>query len=216
MRRFRPFLPALPALALALAACTDNGTPPPQQMDPPDMAEAVDMAQWPAYPGQPYGVREGDTLYPIVAKGYTLDRDHTDSSSLMFQDVKIADIQQNPKCKCLLLSESATWCGPCNAEQPELVQAVQDDPTFCVFNVLVDGPKPGVRATMQDVYNWTQTHGQNFPVVGANLQTYLHLPRPDALPTNVVIRPIDMKILSINAGLGPTTIEDAKALCAGK
>lgn len=211
MRRTRSLLPAV---ALALAACTSNEMTPPVVMDQPDMAEApADMAMIPPYPGQPYGVVENQTLYPFVAKGYMLDRDHTDSSALMYQDVKIEVIHYNPNCKCLLLSESATWCGPCNAEQPELVQAVMDDPNFCVFNVLVDGPTPGKRATMQDVYDWTQRHQQNFPVVGANLMTYLHLPRPDALPTNVVIRPIDMKILSIEAGIGPTTIKDAKALC---
>lgn len=213
MRRTKSLLPAL---AFAFVACGSNGgsTPPPV-MDPPDMADpVVDMAMIPPYPGQPYGVVENSTLYPLVAKGYMMDRDHTDSSSLMYQDIKIEAIHFNPQCKCLLLSEAATWCGPCNAEQPALVQAVMDDPNFCVFNVLVDGPTPGVRATMKDVYNWTQTHQQNFPVVGANLQTYLHLPRPNALPTNVVIRPRDMKILSIEAGLSEDTIQQAKDLCA--
>ena len=64
--------------------------------------------------------------------------------------------------------------------------------------------------------NWNPCHSQNFLIVGASVTTYVHLPNPSALPTTVIIDPATMKILAIDAGLGPNTISDAKVLCAGK
>jgi len=71
-----------------------------------------------------------------------------------------------------------------------------------------------VRPTPEDVLDWANRHHQNFPIVKNNSNTHFKLPSPEALPTNVVINPKNMKILQIEAGLRETTIADAKELCA--
>jgi hypothetical protein len=165
------------------------------------------------------GPQEGDVICDISAQGFNLTPQQTDSSLLQYTTLKLDAIHSNPMCKCLLLTESAEWCGPCQAEQSVIVDYVSNHPDFCVFGVLIDGKTPGIRATMQDVVDWTQTFAQNFPVVGANIQTYIHLPRPDALPTNVVVDPVTMKILKIDTGIDPNNpnafFDTARMLCAG-
>src|SRR5262245_2590501 len=99
MRRIR-FL--LPAIALVVAACNPPPSDAPPMEEPPAM-DPVDMAMIPPYPAAPYGVNEGDTVFPISAKGYNLDRDHTDSSALPWEDVKIEALHFNPACKCMML-----------------------------------------------------------------------------------------------------------------
>lgn len=183
----------------------------------PDMAvPGPDLAPYDPgpYPAGPYGVQEGDTVYNLSSQGYMLSRDQTDATQLEYKALSIDVIRQNPKCKCLMLSLSATWCGPCNAEQPELIKAVEEDESFCAFNVLVNGLDQRLPATKDDVTDWNARHGQNYPIVRDNVSTHAHLPNPDKLPTNVVINPKTMKILLIEAGLGPNTIADAKELCA--
>jgi hypothetical protein len=188
---------------------------------PPDLAPAPpDLTPPPRgpYPTGATGLNVGDTLYDIMAMGYNLSLQQTDSTMLMYQTIALDELHSNTACKCILLNESAEWCQPCNAEQAITVDYVNTHPGLCVFDVLIDGYKPGVRATKADVDNWTQMYAQNYPVVGANIQTYIHLPHPDALPTNVVIDPVSMKILQINAGVDLNNpnqfFSDAMALCA--
>lgn len=206
------------AFTLALAACGGNSDNNNNNVvaDPPDMATLPpDLSPPPRgpYPDGPYGLVEGSVLFNLTAKGYHLKADATDATSLQYEDVSIGELHANPACKCIMLAQSATWCGPCNAEQATLVQAETDDPSLCVFNVLVDGPTPGKRPTPNDVLDWNGAHSQNFPIVGSNIQTYLHLPSPTALPTNVVIDPVTMKIISIGAGFDPNAQLTAKNLC---
>ena len=213
-------LAALTTLIALTAGCSSTGSGNNANNlnnDNPDMTVGPDLAQFDPgpYPTNNPGITVGKTLANLSGKGYLLTKDDTDASALTLQTIAVDVIRKRQECKCLMLSQSATWCGPCNAEQQELIDAVTADPSFCVFNVLIDGPVPGTRATSSDVLDWNQRHFQNFPVIGANISTYAHLPNPMFLPTNVVVRPSTMEILYIGSGLGPTTISDAKALCAG-
>jgi thiol-disulfide isomerase/thioredoxin len=222
MSKLRNLVTGLASL-VAIAGCSGGGNdfgaqampdlatpPPPPDLGPPPRGP---------YPAGPYGINVGDTLFPIAAPGYPLSVMQTDPNQLQWtQSIKIADIHANPKCTCLLLTESAEWCGPCQMEQPAIIQYVTQHPELCVYGVLIDGQTPGIRATMSDVFDWTNTFNEDFPVVAANIQTYAYLPRPDSLPTNVVVNPVTMKILDINAGINPSDIasefQTAQQLCA--
>lgn len=215
---FRSALVMVAAIAFATAGCGSTGGTNNNNGGNNDLATAPappDMAYDPGpYPTENIGTQEGDVLPFFTASGYRLSVDHTDVEELTYEELTIDILRGNPQCKCIFLVESATWCGPCNAEQPELIKAQAADPSFCIFDVLVDGPSRGVRPTQQDVADWGTNHKQNFPIVGSNKGTFLRLPRPDALPTNVTINPRTMQILAIHASADPAIIDNAKELCA--
>ena len=190
----------------------------------PDMtAPGPDLAPYDPgpYPEGPYGIKEGDTIYNVAPNGYALSIENSDVSTLEFKSLPLSSIRADPRCKCLMISKSARWCGPCNVEQDEFAKAHEEDPSFCIYNVLIQGlQNDGSRATPADVLAWVQQHNQNFPVVMGTLATdakipsYYSAPGITSLPSNILVNPKTMKILQISAGLGPNTIADAKAMCA--
>ncbi len=196
------------ALLLAIAGCGGGGgneSPPDLLPPPPDLAI-------PPYPSGPYGIKEGDTLYDVTAKGYHLSRMQTDSSKLMLEDVKVSEAHFNPACKCLVVSISAEWCPPCNAEQTPMIEALNADPSLCAFEVLLENIDK--KKTQQaDLDRWTQKYQHNFPVVLPQLAATLHLPPASALPTNLTVHPDNMKIEKIFTGFNAKEEITAKALC---
>ena len=207
-----------PALAIVLSGCGGGGggNGAVVTMDQPDMAQAPlppDMA----YPAGPYGNKEGDTVYPFVAKGYPLTVDNTDSASFkgVLTDIPIASIHDNPKCKCLMISISAEWCGPCNMEQPYVVDGVKADPSLCAYEVLIQGQNEASTklAVQSDLDDWTQLYSHDFPVVLPSTGVLLRLPKANALPTNVFVDPATMQIIKIEQGFNSMASFTAKDLC---
>ena len=194
---------ALVVPALALIACIGCGSPGGGfvgTMDVPDMSNPPpppppDMA----YPAGPYGIAEGRTVYPFTAKGYPLSVAQTDSTTFMgmLSDIPIARMHDNPKCLCLMISISAEWCGPCNMEQPYVIDGVKADPALCAYEVLLQGQNEASTklANQQDLDDWTQLYAHDFPVVLPTLGVLSHLPKANALPTNVFVDPATMQIL---------------------
>src|SRR5262249_19765327 len=123
-------------------------------------------------------------------------------------------VRADGSCTCGVVSQSAVWCNPCNAEQDVLVPALAADPHFCVFNVLLEGPIEGTPAVADDLATWNDRHHQNFPIVLTTFTSKLHLPTPNAIPTNTIFDPKTMKILQITQGL--PTIDDITAVCKGQ
>jgi hypothetical protein len=200
---------------LAPAGCSSTSSSNSGALSQPDLLPPPppDMTYVPGpYPAGPYGVNEGDTLADVKGKGYLLSPAHTDVADLKLDTIPVDVIHFNPQCTCGVLSQAAIWCGPCNAEQDVLTEAIAADPTLCAYNVLLESTPPGKRAVTDDLVTWN-AHQQNFPIVVANINTTVHLPTPDLIPTNVIFNPRTMKILSVVKGL--PAIKDIKALCDG-
>jgi thiol-disulfide isomerase/thioredoxin len=181
----------------------------------PDLAAlppSPDLAQ-PLYPLGPYGRNIGDTVEDFSFQGYRLSPAQTDSTKLPLASIDIAEIHSQPACKCLLLTMGAPWCTPCQDEQAFLVQAVQQDPSLCVLEMLVDGQAQGTPPTRADLDAWTQQYRENFPVGLINDRAAARLPDVTGLPTSVVIKPATMKILDVSQGFDPNSMPTAQSLC---
>lgn len=118
----------------------------------------------------------------------------------------------NPKPRALSVGQSAVWCGPCNQEAKTILPGKYQkyQPLGGQFIVgLVDGPKPGVAATVSDITKWTQKYDVGYPLV-TDPQGLLPSMFPPSLPSNAVIRTKDMRILLVAAGAPE---ESTSAVC---
>lgn len=181
----------------------------------------------PGYPPGPYGSAIGFTLNDFSASGYRLGPGQTDSTKLPWTTIDVAEYHTSPVCKCLLVTIGATWCGDCMAEQPMLVQAHAQDPSFCVMGVLqADIGTNGMQenATKADVDAWTQMYQQNFYVVqGSDLTMEALLVGQGtgtsagsgtvALPFSLIVKPSTMKIVGRIAGVNLNAHDYAMGLC---
>lgn len=190
--------------SLSLAACGSSGNGNNNNNTPQDMAMAPlppDMTFDPGpYPEGPYGTKVGDTLYNIKGQGFRLTRENTDANNAKLEELSIDDvIRHNPACKCLLLSQSAIWCGPCRQEQVALVPFIEEHPEFCAYNVLLEDAPGEAAVAPDDLLKWNE-FGQNFPIVVANISTKLRLPDTKSIPRNTLINPATMEILALDYG----------------
>jgi hypothetical protein len=173
------------------------------------------------YPPGPYGSVAGFTLDEFSAQGYRLDPQQTDSTALPWSSIDVLEYHANPACKCLLVTIGATWCGDCMAEQPMLVQAHAQDPSFCVMGILqadIGGNGMQENATKADVDAWTQMYKQNFFVVQGNPQTMEELVVGHGngsvpLPFSLIVKPDTMKIVGEIDGVNLDAHKYAMGLC---
>jgi len=172
------------------------------------------------YPQGPYGSAITFTLDDFTSYGYRLAPGQTDSTQLPWTSIDVAEYHENPVCKCLLVTVGATWCGDCQAEQPMLVQAHAQDPSFCVMGILQADDANGTQqnATKADVDAWTQEFKQNFYVVQGTDETMQalvvgHGQGSVALPFSLVVRPDTMKVVGQIAGVNLDAHDYAMGLC---
>lgn len=173
------------------------------------------------YPQGPYGSAVGFTLNDFSAQGYRLSPAQTDSTQLAWSTIDVAEYHTNPACKCLLVTIGATWCGDCMAEQPMLVTAHGQDPSFCVMGILqADIGASGMQenATKADVDAWTQMYKQNFFVVQGSDATMEELVVGHGngsvpLPFSLIVKPDTMKIVGEIDGVNLDAHTYAMNLC---
>src|SRR5262249_53781927 len=150
--------------------------------------------------------------------------DHTDPDGLMWDTaIKLSDYHANPNCKCLVISWGATWCEACQQEQPSLVSDVGGDPNFCVLEILQEGPKQNVTASMGDVHDWAARYNQNYYVVGGTKATSMLWngwgtpvgggQMQIALPFSFIVNPSTMAVLGNQQGFKGSIHEQAMSLC---
>ena len=104
----------------------DSGAPVADMAVIPDLVPVPpppDLYMRP-YPPPPYGTKLGDIISDVTSKGYPLSLAQTDYTQLTFGVIHLSDLSKNPACKCILITQGAEWCPPCNMEQPELTAAV--------------------------------------------------------------------------------------------
>jgi thiol-disulfide isomerase/thioredoxin len=101
----------------------------------------------------------------------------------------------------LVINYWAIWCKPCIQEIPEL-NALDELPGVSVLGVNYDGASGDELAQQRD------TLGIAFPVLDSDPAAQLGVPRPQVLPTTLVIDP-DGNLQ--NTLLGPQTLESLRA-----
>jgi hypothetical protein len=158
----------------------------------------ADMTQLPPYPQGATGGHPGNILPNFTLQGYRLAPGMTDSTQLTWDTIKIEEYYHNPACACMFVTIGALWCGACQQEQPQLVQDVAGDPSFCVLSIVQEGEAQQSAATMSDVDVWTQNFMQNFYVVQGTPQTenlFQGYGTTIGLPFGLVVKPSTMTIL---------------------
>lgn len=118
----------------------------------------------------------------------------------------LTDVEGNPvstaewKGKVVILNFWATWCPPCRAEIPMMIDLQNRyKDRLQIVGVSVDDAEPG------EVAQFAKDAGMNYPVVMANrglVQEYGGVP---ALPTAFVINP-DTKVVQKHVGLFPESM----------
>jgi hypothetical protein len=103
----------------------------------------------------------------------------------------------------LLIQVASVWCNPCNDEARNVLPVKHEEYAACggeFFLNLADGPKPGISALPQDLYNWTKLYAVNFPAAIDPEYRLGQLFAEDVYPQNMIIDTTTMKILAIYPG----------------
>jgi hypothetical protein len=214
------------ALALFAGACVDAGRsaggapvdlaspsapgPGPGHPDLGNMPAQPDLAMpaSTAYPSGPYGNQLGDTLADITGQGYS-------ATGAWSNSLRLSDLHDNPACKCILVTIGASWCGACQAEQPDLVSDVGSDPAFCVFGILQEGETQDP-ATTSDLDAWEGTYNQNFPVMLGTPDTEQLMANWGSsvgLPFAFIVKPSTMTVLDNTQGYASDLYSYARSKC---
>lgn len=196
------------AAALAMvSACGE-----PSRIDEPGKSLQAQKRD-PTYPDGPYGY----SLDNVIADFKLFGRTDVNNSGSVADDVStdlwLSDFRKDKDGnanKVIVVTASAEWCGPCNAEQPDLV-AMYDNYTkanagVVFLEAVVEDSKhqPSDDATVD---RWAKKHGIPFPLgldPGMSLQKYYDV---NAFPFGMVIRVSDMKIVWQGNGAAPDAIK---------
>ena len=172
------------ALVVSLAAC--SGEAKSSQL--PDGAERVAIDAFPSGIGRgyPQGLLD-DAGPPELLETGALPPEF----SLLLPDgrhVSVSDLKGRP----VLINFWATWCPPCRAEMPELLQAARDYPDLVMLAVNVS-EAPG------DVSKFAEQFRMDVPVVIDPTGTISDRYNITGLPTSVFLDP-DGTIASVRPG----------------
>ncbi len=180
-----------------------------------------------AYPPGPYGGGIGDVLPDFTIQGYAMSPQARDSSQLPWREIHLSEAR-SPSCTCMIvvLGVVGLQCQPALLEDQLLASAVANDPSLCVLVAIganfdgenpTDGPPWVVSPpTRSDVDTFTQSNREDFPIgiVTESSRQALSAKNAPFDPLNFIVRPSDMRILAMTAGIGTPLVQTAKGMCA--
>ena len=106
--------------------------------------------------------------------------------------------------KVVILTFWATWCEPCRAEIPEMIDlATRYKDRVLIIGASVDDAQPA------EVYEFVKKVGINYPVVMAGRELVAEYGGVPALPTSFMINP-EGRVVQKHVGLYPTEIYETE------
>ncbi len=165
-------------------------------VDPPDTAPPPCP-----YPSGPYGIGQGKIVSPdLTWDGYV--KGSSAITTLTARD--IFDCDGKKGINAILMDESATWCGPCQQEAADLPTAMQ---TWSAQGVMiVTLMVENIQHKPADTSTALQWRNQFKLSALANVMadpSFSFAPMgPVGLPTNLLVDPRTMKIISVIEGYG--------------
>lgn len=158
-----------------------------------DGGDPVDRSE---YPGDPYGVSEGDVIADLAfetPEGATF---------------ALSDVYENEDNKLLLLSTAAGWCAPCREEQPALEERYGEwkEKGLAVVVAIFEDSNYEV-ASAEFVAQWRDQYALTFDVVrdaSFVLEPYYNA---DLTPMNMFVDVDSMEILRIQTGFDASAVD---------
>ena len=196
----------------AAAAALISGCGEPSRIDEP--GKTIGSLQHdPNYPEGPYGYSIDNVIADFKLFGrvdVNASGDVTDDKPV---DLWLSDLRKDKDGnlnKVIVVTASAEWCGPCNAEQPDLVamhDAYAKNNAGVVFLEALVEDKNHLPSDDATVGRWANKYGIPFALAmdpGMALQKYYDI---NAFPFGMVIRASDMKIVWQGNGAAPDSIK---------
>jgi hypothetical protein len=184
------------ALSVGLFACSFHSTGTAE--DVASTASAVTTAC--TYPAGPYGTAVGDVLPKTLSwKGFAAGA--TATTSIGAAD--LFDCDGSKGVNAVVLDVSASWCPSCQEEAPSVetqIEGAWGADGVRILTLLVEDENRGPAST-QTARDWIDAFGlAKLEVVADPGDTFsVH-----ALPTNILVDPRTMKIVSIQEGYDDT------------
>lgn len=152
------------------------------------------------YPPGPYGITQGSIVSPSLTwQGYLPGG--TAVATLHAAD--LYDCDKSKGINALLFDQSAAWCGACQQEAQDLegqmTSAWKAEGVYVVTLLAQDASSND--ATTQTASDWRSTYGLTDVAVVAD-PAFSLLGQGGGLPTNVLVDPRTMKIVSTSEGYG--------------
>jgi hypothetical protein len=150
-------------------------------------------------PAGPYGTRQGSVLDPSMAWQGVAAGGATTTIKLS----DYYDCDGTRGVNALLIDVSAAWCGACQSEAPEVDQKLagswgQEGVKVLTLMIEDEGGSP---ATVQTAKSWSTSFGLSHVAVAADPQGTFQV---TSLPTNILVDPRTMKVLSVEGSFDPS------------
>lgn len=195
-------------VALALATSVAAGGCNNSTTATEDMGNALMCPTGTGYPGGPYGATVGEVISDLCLRIQNgAAGAPADSALSLYRQQLIASGN-----KVLAVAGAAEWCGPCRAEQPELVALYNDykaKNAGVAFLVVVSEKNAGVVADDAAAQNWATTYSLPFEVASDQARALSPYFDTKSYPNSMVIKLSDMSITYYKAGKDTASLKAA-------
>jgi hypothetical protein len=152
------------------------------------------------YPSGPYGITQGAIVDPSLSwQGYLPGG----TTVATLQATDLYDCDKSKGINAIVFDESAVWCGSCQQEaqdlEPQMASTWKAEGV--AFVTLMGQDEASNPATTQTAGNWRSAYGLTDVAVVAD-PNLTFLQSTGGLPTNVLVDPRTMKIVSSTEGYG--------------
>jgi hypothetical protein len=192
----------LAVVITVMAACAD-----PDVSTSTRSTSLIDVGSPPSYPNGPYGFGVGNTIPNLKFQGKS--GFGSGQSDLSLRPISLADYQRHgtTETKVLVIIACATWCAPCQQEQPALndlwAHYNQTNPGEVVFVTAMIQNGTGHTATEHALDNWSHSFSVPYDLVLDPTASVMQTMDPNeeaAFPVHLVVRTRNMRITQRSVG----------------